>query len=73
MTTATEYKIHGVTLAELRAQRGRLSLEAERLRASWRGQPTGRRSLAMGRRLKVLDARVSDYDVILAGVGGYDR
>lgn len=72
MTTVV-HQIHGVTLAELRAKRGKLSLEAECLRASWRGQPTGRRSLAMGRRLKVLDARVADYDVILAEVGGYGR
>jgi hypothetical protein len=62
-----------VTLAELRDRRGRLSLEAEKLRTAWRGQPIGRRSLAMGRRLKALDARVADYDSILAGVGGYDH
>lgn len=60
--------VHPVTLAELRAQRGKLSMEAERLRASWRSQPVGKRSLAMGRRLKVLDQRVLDYDMILIEV-----
>lgn len=67
-TTTPPLKIHPVTLAELRSRRGRLSLEAERLRVSWSGQPVGRRSLAMGRRLKVLDARVADYDAILTEV-----
>lgn len=66
--TTVAYTIHPVTLAELRARRGALSLEAERLRTSWRGQPVGRRSLAMSRRLKALDARVADYDLILIEV-----
>jgi hypothetical protein len=60
--------VHPVTLAELRAKRGLLSMEAERLRASWRNQPVGKRSLGMGRRLKVLDQRVADYDLIIIAV-----
>lgn len=60
--------LHPVTLAELRAKRGLLSMEAERLRASWRNQSVGKRSLGMGRRLKVLDQRVADYDLIIIAV-----
>ncbi|RKN35965.1 hypothetical protein D7294_30510 [Streptomyces hoynatensis] len=54
-----------LTLAELSLRHSKLVEEAERLRLSWRRQPTGSRALAMGKRLRDLEQRAADYRRLL--------
>jgi len=58
-----------LTLAELRLKYAQLKLSAETERDRWRGMvPTHPSAAASGRRVRALDARVQDYEMILAGL-----
>lgn len=59
-----------LTVAELKFTRAKLTLQAESLRASWRGlPPTSARSAPMGRQVQALEKRAADYTAILALIG----
>lgn len=60
-----------LTLAELKFQQAKLLLDAERLRAVWRGSSfTSSRSAATARQVKILETRARDYARILALMDG---
>lgn len=60
-----------LTISEMKFQQAKLTLDAERLRAVWRGSSfTSSRSAAMARQVKILETRARDYARILALMGG---
>lgn len=59
--------VSALTLAELRCKHAQLTLAAEQERTRWRGMvATSPASVAAGRRVKDLQARALDYEMIIS-------
>lgn len=57
--------ISELTRAELRLKHAQLVRQAAEVRDRWRRMPTGRRAVATGKRLKSLEGRAADYELII--------
>lgn len=67
-------ELSSLTMAELKAKVAELELRAEQQRAYWRGLvPTSPHASAAGRRVKDLEARASDYRLLLGMAETYNR
>lgn len=59
--------MNALTLAELRLKHAQLNERAERLEQEWRTLPVSAKSLALGKKIKVLREQASDYGRLLEG------
>jgi hypothetical protein len=67
-------KLSPLTLAELRSKVAELELRAEQQRSYWRGLvPTSPHASAAGRRVIELEARASDYRLLLGMAETHNR
>jgi hypothetical protein len=60
--------MNALTLAELRLKHARLTERAERLEQEWRTLPVNTKSLALGKKVKILREQATDYAALLDAV-----
>lgn len=54
-----------LTIAELRLRHAQLTEKAERLNAAWRRMRATEKALDLGKEVKALRARASDYEAVI--------